>query len=438
MFWYYLRVSLHSMKRNPMLSSLMVVAIALGIGVSMTTITVYYLMSADPIPQKSSQLFAVQLDSWGINRPFDSDRPERAPHQLTHRDATALWQAQKAKRQVAMFESTLIVEPEKDKPYLAMLRVTTGDFFPMFQTPFLYGSGWSKLDDDKASQVVVLSKESNDSLFGGENSVGKTIRLGGREFVVAGVMNTWHPTPRFYDVINGGFNEVADMMIPLSLTEPMELNSAGSDWGWKAENINSFKDWLNSESAWLQYWVELDDELAVEEYMAFLNNYVKEQKKLNRFERPLNNHLQNVHQWMEHNEVVRGDNKVLVGLSILFLMVCVLSAIALLLTHFLGKSEEVALRRALGADRVAIFRQHLIEVSLTGVMGGLLGVLFALIGLQGVKLLYAGQGFDHLVQLDLFLVVLSALLAWLASICAGFYPSWKLCQESPARLLKTQ
>lgn len=416
----------------------MVLAIALGIGVSMTTITVYYLMSADPIPQKSEQLYAVQLDSWGINRPFDSDRPERAPHQLTYRDATALWQAQKAKRQVAMFESTLIVEPENDKPFLAMLRVTTGDFFPMFQTPFIYGSGWTKEQDDKAAQVVVLSKETNDSLFGGENSVGKTIRLGGREFAISGVIDTWHPTPRFYDVINGGFNDVADMMIPLNLTEPMELNSAGSDWGWKAEEISSFKDWLNSESVWLQYWVELEDSLAVDEYMAFLNNYVIEQKKLNRFERPLNNHLQNVPQWMEHHRVVRGDNKVLVGLSILFLLVCVLSAIALLLTHFLGKSGEVALRRALGADRWAIFRQHLIEVSLTGIFGGALGILFALVGLQAVKYLYEGQGFDHLVQLDLFLVALTTLLAWFASICAGFYPSWKLCQESPAGLLKTQ
>ncbi|WP_210418832.1 ABC transporter permease [Aliikangiella coralliicola] len=429
---------MHSMKRNPLLSGLMIVAIALGIGVSMTTITVYYLMSADPIPQKSSQLFAVQLDSWGINHPFDRDRPERAPHQLTYRDATALVAAKKAKHQVAMFESTLIVEPEKDKPYLSMLRVTSSDFFPMFQVPFLYGAGWTANDDERASQVVVLSKETNEKLFGGENSVGRRLRMGAKEFVVSGVMDTWNPTPRFYDVINGGFNEVADMMIPLSLTEPMELKSAGSDWGWKAESINSFKDWLNSESAWMQFWVELEDSMAVDDYKNFLDAYVTEQKELGRFERPLNNHLQSVMQWMAHNQVVREDNKVLVGLSVLFLLVCVLSAVALLLTHFLGKSEEVALRRALGANRLSIFGQHLVEVSLTGVIGGALGVLFALGGLQAIKYLYSGQGFDHLVQLDIFLVLFAAVLAWLASLLAGFYPSWKLCQESPAGFLKTQ
>ncbi len=63
----------------------------------MTTITVNYLMSANPIPQKSEQLFFVQMDSWQPNDPYSDDGD--APTQLTYRDATYLWQAQKAKRQ---------------------------------------------------------------------------------------------------------------------------------------------------------------------------------------------------------------------------------------------------------------------------------------------------------------------------------------------------
>jgi len=41
----------------------MVLAIALGIGASMTTLTVYHVLSADPIPGKSDRLFYVQLDA---------------------------------------------------------------------------------------------------------------------------------------------------------------------------------------------------------------------------------------------------------------------------------------------------------------------------------------------------------------------------------------
>ncbi|NVJ50939.1 MAG: ABC transporter permease, partial [Gammaproteobacteria bacterium] len=58
MFAYYFKLALLSIKRNPILTSLMVAAIGVGIGASMTTITVNYAMSGNPIPNKSDQLFA--------------------------------------------------------------------------------------------------------------------------------------------------------------------------------------------------------------------------------------------------------------------------------------------------------------------------------------------------------------------------------------------
>ena len=44
MFNYNLKLALKSMRHNPIMTSLMVAAIAVGIGVSMTTLTMYYLM----------------------------------------------------------------------------------------------------------------------------------------------------------------------------------------------------------------------------------------------------------------------------------------------------------------------------------------------------------------------------------------------------------
>ena len=75
MFTYNLKLALKSMRRNPVMTALMVAAIAVGIGVSMTTLTVYYLMSSNPIPEKSEVLFAVTMDSWNPLRPFDEDAP---------------------------------------------------------------------------------------------------------------------------------------------------------------------------------------------------------------------------------------------------------------------------------------------------------------------------------------------------------------------------
>ena len=86
MLAYQIRNAFRSIRRNPVLSALLIAAIGLGIGVSTAFITTYYLLAGDPIPEKSDRLFYVELDSWDPNRPYDDDHPERPPEQITYRD----------------------------------------------------------------------------------------------------------------------------------------------------------------------------------------------------------------------------------------------------------------------------------------------------------------------------------------------------------------
>lgn len=438
MLGYNMNLAVKSMRRNPIMTTLMVAAIAIGIGVSMTTLTVYYLMASNPIPEKSDVLFAVTLDSWDPLRPFDDDYPERAPHQLTFGDAERLLQLGAGKRQTAMFESSLIIEPVNDGglPFEATSRVATADFFEMFNVPFQHGGGWGKTADKALEPVVVLSRQLNERLFGGENSVGRQLSMEGMRFQVVGVTDTWEPTPRFFDPINGGFQDVNEMFIPFSLTRVLELGSIGSDWGWKAEKNNSFEQWLNSESVWIQYFVELDSSSDREEYTAHLDAYVNEQKRLGRFTRPMNNSIHDVMEWMEYHDVVADDARVLVGLSFLFLIVCLLSTIALTLTKFIGRKGEISLRRALGASRTVIFRQQLVEVGVIGFTGGLVGLCLAMLGLQGIKILNDAP--DGLVTLDWVMVLVAIFVAIVSSVLAGLYPAWRVCRIPPAAQLKTQ
>jgi putative ABC transport system permease protein len=67
MFAYYLDLALHSLKRNPVLTALMVLAIALGIGASMTTLTVLHVLSGDPLPGRSAHIYYPQIDPADMN-----------------------------------------------------------------------------------------------------------------------------------------------------------------------------------------------------------------------------------------------------------------------------------------------------------------------------------------------------------------------------------
>lgn len=438
MFNYYIKLAFKSFKRNPILSLLMVTAIALGIGASMTTITVNYLMSANPIPHKSEQLFHIQVDSWDPNNPFNDD-DDALPNQLTWTDATNLTHAKKALRQSAMSMSGAIIEPQgsESKPFEASIRLAYTDFFAMFDVPFLYGGPWDNNSDSNREQVVVLSKRTNESVFGGENSIGKDIVIAGRHFQVVGVIDTWEVMPKFYDVNNGPFNETEELFMPFSLKEDLELPNWGNNSCWKSPDGEGYAAFLRSECINTQMWVELPNAQAEADYLDFLNNYVRSQKELGRFPRPLHNRLNDVMEWMERQEVVEEDAKMMMWLSFMFLLVCLLNTIGLLLAKFTGKSSEIGLRLAVGASKADVFKQHIVETACIGLVGGVAGLGLTLVGLQGIKSLY-GDFVDDLASLDASMIVVALVIALVSSIAAGLYPTWRACNISPASQLKSQ
>jgi putative ABC transport system permease protein len=437
MFSYYLKLAARSLGRTPAVSALMVLAIGLGIGVCMTMLSVYALMSGDPIPHKSDRLYAVQLDSWDPNQPaFEPDEP---PRQLTWRDSMALAERTPPGVPFAAMAGvglTFEVRDARDvRPEIVSGRATTADFFSLFDVPFLYGAGWDRLADADAAHVVVLSRELNDKLFGGEDSTGRDVRIGQELFRVVGVLGDWQPTPRFYDLSTGAFAPVDDAFVPLSL-----LDRRKEDWGingnvncWQAPPAEGI---FQSECVFTQFWVELPDAAAVRDYHAFLDAYVQEQKKLGRFQRPLNNRLSDVRTWLDVRKVVRDDNSVLLGLSFMFLLVCLLNAVGLLLAKFLGRAGDVGVRRALGASRARVFQQHLTEVGVIGAAGGVLGIGIAWLGLLGVRQLYAD--YERVAHLNGELVLVAIGLAVAAGLLAGLYPAWRICRIQPATYLKTQ
>lgn len=438
MFAYQLRMAAKSLKRNPVLSTLLVLGIALGIAVSTAFVTTYYMMSRNPIPQKSDKLFYVQLDAWNPERPYSDEHPEEPPDQVTYRDMQAMMASDIPTHKSGMFKAQLTVHPEKEgeRPYRALVRMCFADFFPMFDVPFLYGSGWGRSADEGPEPVVVLSRETNERLFGGENSVGRKVRIEDRQFTVVGVLDKWKPMPKFYDTNNFEFDEPEEIFMPLNFTAPMEIDSAGNDSGWKYEPIETFDDWLQSESVWLQMWVQLDDRKQKEEFQSFLDSYAMEQRKLGRFQRPLNNRLRDVMQWLEVEEVVPEEAKSMLIIGLLFLVVCSVNLIGLLLGKFLARGPEVGVRRALGASKTSIFLQHLLECELVGVAGGAVGLGLSVLTLRLINSLFPEADFGF--GLDLNMVGAGILLSLVAGMIAGIYPAWRICRVPPAAHLKIQ
>lgn len=440
MFNYHLGLALASLKRNVALTILMIATIGVGVGATITTLTVFRAMSQDPIPRKSAQLFTPQIDNWGPDA-SNPDKPGWIPDQLAYSDAMALIDAHAAKRQTAMYVTQLALIPDNSQlqPFQVDVRAVYSDFFPMFEVPFLYGSPWSRLDDENRAAEIVITRRLNDKLFAGTNSVGRTVNLDNREYRVVGVLNDWQPIPRFYDVTDEKFSKTEDIFLPLTHAIETHMETSGNfncaanvgsiDSGWEGR--------LHSECVWLQFWVELPTVPDSVRYRSFLANYAAEQRRTGRFNWPARTELRNVQQWLVYKEVVPDSFRMLLLVSFSFLFVCLLNAMGLLLAKIMGRASDIGIRRALGADRGAILAQYMIESAVIGFAGALLGLVFTAVALLGLRNLLS-ESIGLLTDLNLTAVATAVVLSVICSLFAGLYPSWRATRIQPAWHLKTQ
>ena len=435
MFAYYLNLALRSLRRNPALTGLMVVAIGFGVAASMITYSVFRAVSGNPIPDKSSQLFTPQIDSWGPQENLQGEPPQA----LNYVDAMALMRAHQARRQTLLYPVSLSVLPEDSRslPIKANGYAVYGDFFPMFEVPFRYGDGWSAAQDDARASVVVLSEEFNRKQFGGVNSIGREIDIGGHDYRIVGVTRHWNPLPRFFSLFGeSGFERPADFYIPFTRALDLQIGTNGNNSCRGKLAINGWDAYLHSNCVWINPWVELDSARDVARYRNFLEGYSADQQRAGRFGWAPNVRLRDVMQWLEYMKVVPPESRISLLVSFGFLIICLVNTVGLLLAKFMRRAGEIGVRRALGASRREIYMQFLMEAAVVGLAGGVLGLLLTAVGVSGVGLLFKPE-IARLAHVDVALVGLTLAVAVCATVAAAFYPTWRAAQVQPAWHLKT-
>ncbi|MCC4595943.1 ABC transporter permease [Xanthomonas campestris pv. phormiicola] len=437
MLAYYVKIALHNMKRNRVLTALMVLAIAVGIGASMTTLTVMHLLSGDPLPDRSKDIYYPQID---VNPQSKGREPLDV---LDYRTAMDLWNAKQADQQALVVNSQVKLGAPATRlpPMMLAMASTTSDFFPMFNVPFQYGQGWSRNDDTGRARLAVISSNLNERLFGGRNSVGQIVRLGGVDVRIIGVLAPWRPSPLFYKVRGGRFangdtssfyGQPDDIFVPFFTS--LEVN---------AGNFQAFTCWAtpdqpghleNSPCVWVALWVRLDGADKVAAYDRFLKNYAAQQQELGRLRYADNTRLRSLMQWLDFNRVVPSDVKLQSALAFAFLMICLTNVVGLLLAKFLRHSGETGLRRALGATRTSVFIQCLVESAAIGVFGGVGGLLLTLLGLHLVR--RQPVPYADFAYLDVSMFLLTFALSVAVSLLAGTLPALRASLIQPASQLK--
>lgn len=437
---YYLGLAGRSCRRSKALTALVIVLIGCGVAACIVTYAVFRATSADPIPWKSSQLFVPQIDNFG---PVHDDNGE-PPNLLSYTDATALLGARQAHRQALIYSASWGVVPadRRIQPFSQPGDAVTSDFFPMFDVPFRYGSGWTTVDDDRHAAVAVISHTLNQKLFGGANSMGRTISLDQHDYRVVGILDEWNPRPWFFDVASAWYPYSHSRQVYIPFSRAVDLQKNASTYYCSADTTNPvFSNWdsfVRSECVWVTAWVELPARADVRRYRQYLGNYAAEQQRIGRFDWPPNVRLSSVMQWLYSGINYIGTNapklSMLVALS--FLFICLVNVVGLILARFMRRAPEIGVRRALGASRRAIYAQFLVEAAAIGFAGGMLGLLLTVVGMAGIGLVFEPQ-IAALAHLDGSLLLLTVLTAVATTLTAALYPAWRAAQVQPAWQLKS-
>lgn len=423
MFGYHLLVARRGFARNPLQALLVALAIGVGVGATATTWSLMDQMEADPIPERSSNLFYLHLDPSppGFAKETGADTTAAA----TWTDAMNLLRSKELSSMAAMAGLSMRIRAPGDlPPTRSSGRMTTSGLFRLFGIPFAAGSGWTEEDDASESRVIVLEARLANRLFGHSDAVGAFVWLGNHRLRVVGVTENWAPKPNFYDS-NGrsAWSRTDEFFVPLSTAMALGMAPSGNMVCWGDGGLDG------DGCGWLQVWIEAGsaDRQRVE---ARLRGYVESEQAKGRNLRISGSGLLTVKERMAVMGVLPDDVKLQAWLATGLLALCILNSSGVLFGRFLSRTSDISIRRALGARRSQVLGHLLVEALLIGAVSS----LFALVACWfGTRLL--GQrptAYAALATLDVSASAIAITLSIVACIAAAFLPSWHASAAEPA------
>ena len=337
-----LRHAIRSLLKKPGFALIAILTLALGIGANTAIFSFVNGILLRPLPYPEPERLALVnetafkrgIEEMGISFPNFLDW--RAQNHVFQDIATY---------QGANFSLTGVGEPE----ILRGARVSHG-LFEILRVPPLKGQTFTA-DEDRPDQntVVLLGHGMWQSHFASDpNIVGRQIILNNRPHTIKGVM-----PPGFK------FPEIAELWVPLGLDT---------------------KIWTRTDHG-LGGVARLKDGVSFEQAQAEMNVIARLIEEAN----PVTNEGLGVRITSMHTALA-GDYReallILLGVVGCVLLVACANVANLSLARAMARRKEVAVRAALGASRWRIVRQLLTESLLLGIMGGALGLLLAMWGLD--------------------------------------------------------
>jgi putative ABC transport system permease protein len=267
------------------------------------------------------------------------------------------------------------------------------------------GRFFNQIDQEHRSPVVVLGHDTAETLFpAGEDPIGQEVLLEGRVFTVVGVME------KQKQAFGNGKNP-EDNIAVLPLATMLKLHP-------------EFKDYV--------LFVKASDAQYVPIVVDEVREYLRRMRRL-ASDKPDDFAIFTPDAFIDlWKQISGGIFVVMFAVGSVALLVGGIGVMNIMLVSVTERTREIGVRKALGARRVNILAQFLLEaVTLAGI-GGVIGVVFgSALGLS-VRLIFSGLP----TSISLFWVMAGLSIAGMIGIFFGVYPAWKASKMNPVEALR--
>jgi predicted permease len=314
--------------------------------------------------------------------------------------------------------------------------VVTGNYFQMLGLRPALGRLLTQQDDTakNANPVLVLSYTYWKTHFGAARDVvGQSVLINGHPFTVLGV------APENFDSAIGGYKP--GVFIPISMVELAMPSTAPLD------NLN------NHQSVWLTLVARLKPEVTDAQAEASLgplwhslrvNEFALYKSRSERFRKNFidNSHLKVVDDSKGFNpgrEDLEKPLAILMSMSGVLILLCSVNVATLLLLRAAGRAREMSMRYALGAKRVRIATQLLVEGGLLGLAGVAAGISLApVVARTLVRLITSsdpGQE-PYSANVDVRILLFTLAVSFIASLLFSIAPVFHFLRPDLANALR--
>jgi putative ABC transport system permease protein len=397
-----IRLAVTALVRNKMRSALTILGIIIGVGAVICTVA---------IGQGASRQVQEQINSLGDNLIFISagsvnrggvQMGSSTTKTLTVADAKAIEQQVPAIKEVSPGVGTAAQAIYEGQNWFTQIRGVSPEYLSIRRWPVADGSTFSQRDVDTASNVCLLGQTVAENLFGDEEPVGRTIRIGSLPFVIVGVLS-----PKGASTF--GQDEDDAILMPYTT---VQKKLAGVDW--------------------LQYImcsaVSQDATATAEQQISAL---LRERHRL----RPNEDDDFIIRSAQALAEAQAQSGRVmtllLASIASVSLLVGGIGIMNIMLVSVTERTREIGVRVAVGASEQDVQLQFLSEALVLSLAGGAVGVLAGVAGSEIVSSMLKWP-----TNVPLVSIAIAVLFSAAVGVFFGYYPARKASQLDPIQALR--